>query len=423
MTGLTKALIVLFLLIFAPFAAVVSGAASPQDQAVKQQRSDFLKNYGFFVTKDEKKILNACKTTECVDSFSEKFWLKRDLDPNTPENEYKEIIDRRIQDIQNEIFMTDPDMFGTKFSESGGLTGEMAHVYLFYGTPHYMKKLRGDMIIADMAVWYYFDDEGYPLFRFLFLSKNNKSYYLYTMYSLPIEVRLEEISVQIVPILNRSDPDSVDAYSRELEKIIAELRRKDPMGIFQAAIMEFSYYPDITIAKALQAPDPTGLVSGSRKPTEVIGLPAVTKDQQFIFSPYHSLVPANFQIVADSSSGKPSLSLLVGYSGVDWEIKGDKVECIMHLRLSFQNKATKKITEFATNVVIGGSLDAVKANMDKYFVIDFTEFQNSESKDASAATMRALIQGLERGEYVLNLYLKNVYTMKYFASQNEVTIK
>jgi GWxTD domain-containing protein len=51
----------------------------------------------YIITDEERKAFKALKTDEERDQFIENFWLRRDPDPDTPENEYKEQYFERIQ--------------------------------------------------------------------------------------------------------------------------------------------------------------------------------------------------------------------------------------------------------------------------------------------------------------------------------------
>ena len=129
------------------------GALTPTVQAQK----DFLENYQFLTTKSEKQELNKCQTVEDVQKFTEKFWQIRDSDPNTPENECKQLIDGRINEIKNEILLRNVNTFGVSFGHNGGLNGEMARVYLLYGMPDYMLRLPSGRTYSEMMVWMYGD--------------------------------------------------------------------------------------------------------------------------------------------------------------------------------------------------------------------------------------------------------------------------
>src|SRR5438270_12336560 len=51
----------------------------------------------YIITDDERKAFKTLKTDEERDQFIEQFWLRRDPDPDTPEDEYKAQYYERIQ--------------------------------------------------------------------------------------------------------------------------------------------------------------------------------------------------------------------------------------------------------------------------------------------------------------------------------------
>ena len=78
----------------------------------------------YIITDEERKAFKALKTDEERDQFIEQFWLRRDPDPDTPENEYKEEYYQRIQ-YANEKF-------------SSGIPGwrtDRGRIYVKFGKP------------------------------------------------------------------------------------------------------------------------------------------------------------------------------------------------------------------------------------------------------------------------------------------------
>src|SRR5437867_3880349 len=78
----------------------------------------------YIITDEERKAFKQLKTDEERDQFIEQFWLRRDPDPDTPENEYKEQYFERIQ-YANEKF-------------SSGIPGwrtDRGRIYITFGKP------------------------------------------------------------------------------------------------------------------------------------------------------------------------------------------------------------------------------------------------------------------------------------------------
>src|SRR6185295_17409776 len=78
----------------------------------------------YIITDEERKAFKALKTDEERDQFIEQFWLRRDPDPDTPENEYKEEYYQRIQ-YANEKFA----------SGIPGWRTDRGRIYIMFGKP------------------------------------------------------------------------------------------------------------------------------------------------------------------------------------------------------------------------------------------------------------------------------------------------
>lgn len=95
----------------------------------KEELKSVYKNWleqdvSYIITDEERKAFKALKTDEERDQFIENFWLRRDPDPDTPENEYKEQYFERIQ-YANEKF-------------SSGIPGwrtDRGRIYIMFGKP------------------------------------------------------------------------------------------------------------------------------------------------------------------------------------------------------------------------------------------------------------------------------------------------
>jgi len=78
----------------------------------------------YIITDEERKAFKQLKTDEERDQFIEAFWLRRDPDPDTPENEYKEQYFERIQ-YANEKFT----------SGIPGWKTDRGRIYIMFGKP------------------------------------------------------------------------------------------------------------------------------------------------------------------------------------------------------------------------------------------------------------------------------------------------
>jgi GWxTD domain-containing protein len=74
------------------------GPTAKQKEEIKSVYKKWLdEDVLYIITDDERKAFKALKTDEERDQFIEQFWLRRDPDPDTPENEYKDQYYERIQ--------------------------------------------------------------------------------------------------------------------------------------------------------------------------------------------------------------------------------------------------------------------------------------------------------------------------------------
>ena len=83
-------------------------AKNPNEKKQRDELKSVYKNWidqdvGYIITDEERKAFKTLKTDEERDQFIEQFWLRRDPDPDTNENEYKEQYYERIQ-YANEKF-------------------------------------------------------------------------------------------------------------------------------------------------------------------------------------------------------------------------------------------------------------------------------------------------------------------------------
>src|SRR6185295_8215918 len=95
----------------------------------KEELKSVYKNWldedvSYIITDEERKAFKALKTDEERDQFIEQFWLRRDPDPDTPENEYKEQYYERIQ-YANEKFA----------SGIPGWKTDRGRIYIAFGKP------------------------------------------------------------------------------------------------------------------------------------------------------------------------------------------------------------------------------------------------------------------------------------------------
>lgn len=101
----------------------------PNERKKKEELKSVYKRWmdedvNYIITDEERKAFKALKTDEERDQFIEQFWLRRDPDPDTPENEYKDQYFERIQ-YANEHYT----------SGIAGWRTDRGRIYITFGKP------------------------------------------------------------------------------------------------------------------------------------------------------------------------------------------------------------------------------------------------------------------------------------------------
>src|SRR3989344_3302546 len=422
------------LLIFAVGCAGKRININPSNPVYKP-KSDFELNYGFFISPDERKLgytledfpklSEPIKPFDKIDTlnefrrFEKHFWDIRDTDPNTPENEFKELIDSRLEDIKNEIFVTDLEIPGTSFGTNGGLTGDLARVYLLRGAPLTgdKEKLREGYYHKELMIWYYDGAGDRPLFRFLFYNDLGRRL-LFREY-LPIISYDYLFDPAISPL--RTISSRLVFTSQDLLNVWYELERDDPAWLFRSALFEFSPYFDWVIEGgnnktkfgALDPPEPSALTAERFKPV-ILGQPDVPEGTELFLSGYYnSILPAYLRTNVRPENST-FLMLVIPYKYIDWEKRGDSYVASFDLRISFQNKKTHQLTEFYTQFETKpiSQQDFDDRDQAGSLVVRPVTLHYWDG-EKFAATLGDTIKQLEAGDYVMNVRLWRRFTEKY----------
>jgi GWxTD domain-containing protein len=104
-------------------------AKDPNEKKKREELKSVYKNWieqdvGYIITDEERKAFKTLKTDDERDQFIEQFWLRRDPDPDTTENEYREQYYERIQ-YANEKFA----------SGIPGWKTDRGRIYVMFGKP------------------------------------------------------------------------------------------------------------------------------------------------------------------------------------------------------------------------------------------------------------------------------------------------
>jgi GWxTD domain-containing protein len=130
---------------------LVPSQESPPTTALKEKYRHFLEVTHWIMTPKEREVFQRLSTDEQRDRFIELFWKMRDPTPGTPENEYRDEMERRFAYV-NQRF---------RFGGVPGWKTDRGRVYMVLGPPKSIERFDMDLDIYPTEVWYYYG-EGRP---------------------------------------------------------------------------------------------------------------------------------------------------------------------------------------------------------------------------------------------------------------------
>lgn len=370
--------------------------------------SQFLARYERFVTGKENKEFRKLQTDEERRAFIDKFWVERDPNPATPENEEKDRIDQLIDDIATERFFSGAGLGGLLFRSNGGFRGDMAHVYLLHGEPDAMDVVEGRLFV-NMMLWVYVDQRnGSILYAFLFYQRGSIGVYqLFSQDSYQLDPcgAVNEIRT-LSQYSYRSFECAPDTYEVLNELQITTGRAGVLDGyMFIWALFNFSQDMSIRHGAALAPPKPASEVarrSGSRVAGEApqrVG----TAGTDFILASCpecKSFVPAELHLRQEF------FALSVRRSDIDWRVAGDEASVELKVRVVLYGKDSAPLVLEKSGVV----------KEDK---------NRSASEPAGRVNIILLtaeeVAQIPPGNYRASVYVKNLLTGKYNAWITELT--
>ncbi|MBK7105861.1 MAG: GWxTD domain-containing protein [Ignavibacteriae bacterium] len=110
----------------------------------------------YIAAKSEIQLYEKLSQIEAKRKFLFDFWRKRDIDPNTPSNEFKVKYLERLDYVNSD--------FSNKFRE--GYKTDRGRVVLMYGRPDRIDTFENESTIKPYEIWYYDNMEGGVLFVF-----------------------------------------------------------------------------------------------------------------------------------------------------------------------------------------------------------------------------------------------------------------
>lgn len=158
-----KNTILIFLFFLFSIMILMSCLSQRTEKKLSPEEQEFLSKVRFIITREERKIFLRLPPTE-RGSFVEEFWTRRDLSPETEENEYKDEYFSRIEEA-NRLFRGE----GTP----GWLT-DRGRIYILFGPPFSRKTYSPEYLgggLSAQEIWYY---GNFPV---VFIDKYNSGVY------------------------------------------------------------------------------------------------------------------------------------------------------------------------------------------------------------------------------------------------------
>jgi len=135
------------------------------EAALSAPYQKFLKLTAYIILPAEKDVLLRLTTDRERDLFIDSFWKQRDPTPGTPENEYKDEIEKRF------AFVNDRYARGTTLE---GWKTDMGRIYMILGRPASTESFEASLGLVPCIAWYYYGDTRKnlpPYFGLVFFQK------------------------------------------------------------------------------------------------------------------------------------------------------------------------------------------------------------------------------------------------------------
>lgn len=375
--------------------------------------SQFPNRYERYISGKELKEFKKLLTDEERQVFIDKFWLDRDTNPSTPENEYKQEVDERIDSIANESFLSTPSVFGLSFRTNGGFRGDMAKVYLLHGEPDAMDTIESErQLFVPLMLWAYSNPENNNVLFFLFYQKGSSGpFSLFYQDSYKMDQCGAIYEVATLRNYNYESRGGGKNCPDDLYEVYNNIYQSTGRGgwldgnIFAWALFNFSNNPSLNLDKALDPPKPALEVAKKSKARVVGEAPELTgtAGTDYILSSCegcNSMIPAEL-----STNGK--LAISAPWKNFDWAVKGDRLELSLKYRIIIYVEGVKlpMVAEGVSVTEINKKF--VEDNPDLVFTINLFEPWLGASIPA--------------GTYRISVYIKSTLTPKYNAWDREIT--
>ena len=374
--------------------------------------SQFTSRYERFITGNERKEFKKLQTDEGRQAFTDKFWAERDTDPTTPENEYKQEIDERIDNIANEPFVSLPGVFGLSSRTNGGFRGDMAQVYLLHGEPDAMDSIEGHSFV-DLMLWVYVDEQnGEILYAFLFYQQGSMgvfSLFPQDGYKLDPCGAINQISKRFkglnVSSGNQVCPPDVEEVFRELQTAIGKGGILDGY-IFAWALFNFSQDGSLSQGLALGAPKSALEIARQSKARVVGEAPALigTAGTDYILAfckECNSFIPAELHLNGQE------FTLAIRRGNIDWQIVDGQPKSVLKIRVVIESATGQAPLVFERWATVKSLKNLIVSDPTGQRVIPLLTADE--------------IAQIPAGTYWVSVYVKNLMTKKYNAWYKEIT--
>lgn len=365
---------------------------------------NFLTRYKRLVNDKTRDAFQLLKTDKERELFIDIFWKERDTDLSTEFNEFKDQYDKRIENIEKEVLASSQDLGQFLFKMHGGLDGDPAWVYLLFGQPFIKAALLGEGVVTDLMVWIYTDAQG-GAYRFLFYKERGLNQFkLFTFYSDYFSAKLQHVSRSH---LNLADESGVN-------RVYQALASSPSGGLFLEALSQFSTYNTYP-EKELQAPLPAAIVA-KKVGVRIVGLPYIPDPENYILSDrHHSMFTAFFRIGSHITTKEVVSYFVLQSDETDWRVVFEdhekKVETFFKVRYIFVSKDDRRIYIYENYIRCSIGYDNLP-NLKSFTVTPSKIAWDGELKHKGQ--MRNLSE-LPAGKYRVDVYIRNLFSQKYFS--------
>ena len=368
-------------------------------------QSQFVDRYKLFITSKERKEFNKLLTDEDQKVFIDNFWTKRDPDPATPENEFKQKIDGRIEDVINEIFFGTFGTDGLMFRSNGGFNGDMAHVYLLHGEPDAMDVIEGHSFVP-MMLWVYINPEtGRLLYAFLFYQKGGLGEFkLFYQDSYKMEQCGAIYEVATMRNYNYAGGGGQNC-PEDLYEVYDEIARSSGKNgvldgnIFAWALLNFSNNSDLRLDNVLDPPKPASEIARESKARVVGEAPKLvgTPGTDYVLDSCdgcNSFIPVEL-------SFRDRLSISAPWKNFDWRVRGENMELSIKYRVILYSRSGNEPIILEDTIVMTAGKGFLEESPDALIIVDLLEPDH--------------VAVIPAGTYSVSVYIKNTLTGKYNA--------